>query len=510
MIKPSPEKTQPFHVHILGICGTFMGSLAQIAVELGFRVTGCDKAVYPPMSIQLEQAGIELIDGFDPSQLDLAPDLVIVGNVVSRGNPLMEAVLDRNIPYISGPQWLSEYVLQSRWVLAVAGTHGKTTTSSMLAWVLEYAGMQPGYLIGGVPGNFECSARLGSSDFFVIEADEYDTAFFDKRSKFVHYRPRTVVLNNLEYDHADIFPDLAAIQTQFHHLMRMVPSIGRVIYPSNEQAIDQVVEKGCWSEVSCFSQNDQTHSGASVSQMPAIKNRQSFSYCLDVSDGSAFSVYSYDEYLGTLVWALHGEHNVKNAMSAMLAARHVGVPIAVGIEALQVFKGVKRRMELLQRIERVFVYDDFAHHPTAIETTLSGLRERLVINKGGDIDNKAGNNLNLQVNKIIALIEPRSNTMKQGVHKSNLFAATQNADYVFWKDDDQNDWSLEEAVFDQQLPERSRVFNRTDVLIEQAIATVKQNLQDDELVNIHIVIMSNGGFDGIQSRIIEKLNSEIN
>ena len=348
------------HIHILGICGTFMGGLAVLAKQLGYRVTGSDANVYPPMSTQLEQQGIELTEGYDPSQLDPAPDLVVIGNAMSRGNPCVEYVLDRNLPYISGPQWLLEHVLQDRWVLAVAGTHGKTTTASMLAWVLEYAKLEPGFLIGGVPGNFPVSARLGSAPFFVIEADEYDCAFFDKRSKFVHYHPRTLVMNNLEFDHADIFPDLAAIQRQFHHLMRTVPSNGRVLFPQADDNLTAVRKMGCWSEVELVGQDD--------AKWKAVKL---------ADDGSAFEVWLDGEKQGEVHWECIGEHNVNNGLMAIAAARHAGVMVEHGIAALCQFKSPKRRMELKGEVAGISVYDDFAHHPTAIETTLGGLRAKV-------------------------------------------------------------------------------------------------------------------------------------
>mgnify|MGYP002144923130 CR=1 FL=1 len=341
------------HIHILGICGTFMGGLAVLAKQLGYRVTGSDANVYPPMSTQLEQQGIELTEGYDPSQLDPAPDLVVIGNAMSRGNPCVEYVLDRNLPYISGPQWLLEHVLKDRWVLAVAGTHGKTTTASMLAWVLEYAKLEPGFLIGGVPGNFPVSARLGSDPFFVIEADEYDCAFFDKRSKFVHYHPRTLVMNNLEFDHADIFPDLAAIQRQFHHLMRTVPSNGRVLFPQADDNLTAVRKMGCWSEVELVGQDD--------AKWKAVKL---------ADDGSAFEVWLDGEKQGEVHWECIGEHNVNNGLMAIAAARHAGVMVEHGINALCQFKSPKRRMELKGEVAGISVYDDFAHHPTAIATTL--------------------------------------------------------------------------------------------------------------------------------------------
>jgi len=446
-----------------------MGSLAQLAIASGHRVTGSDANVYPPMSTQLIDAGIELIEGFDPAQLDLEPDVVVVGNVVSRGNPVMEAVLNRGLPYISGPQWLAENVLKHKWVLAVAGTHGKTTTSSMLAWILEYAGMRPGYLIGGVPGNFATSARLGETDFFVIEADEYDTAFFDKRSKFVHYHPRTLVINNLEFDHADIFPDLAAIQTQFHHVVRTVPSDGLVLCRKDD-AIAEVIEQGCWSNMQTMS--DQL-SGAD--------------WNVEKSDdaGLSFEVLLGRQSVGRVRWTLTGDHNIQNALSAVAAARHIGVLPEVACDALSVFEGVKRRMEVLLNDAGVAVYDDFAHHPTAIASTLAGLRARV-----GD-------------EHIVAIIDPRSNTMKQGVHRDSLLASVAMANTVFWYQNQDLSWSLEEAVGREHLSDaahlsKSQVLDSVDKIIAATLVCA-------EVRPVHIVIMSNGGFEGIHQRLVSSI-----
>lgn len=452
------------HIHILGICGTFMGSLAQLAVEAGHRVTGADANVYPPMSTQLEASGIELIEGFDPSQLDLKPDIVVVGNVISRGNPVMEAILNRGVPYTSGPQWLADNILQNRWVLAVAGTHGKTTTTAMLAWILEYAGMSPGFLIGGVPANFSASARLGNSDFFVIEADEYDTAFFDKRSKFVHYHARTLLMNNLEFDHADIFPDLAAIQKQFHHLVRTVPENGLIVRPKTK-ALDEVLAQGCWTS--------QQFIGVDAGwQSESLE-----------SDDSAFTVTFDGEKQSEVHWSLCGQHNVANALGAIACARHVGVSPKLACEALSEFKSVKRRMELIGEIGNVRVYDDFAHHPTAIETTLAGLRHRV----GGET--------------IVAIIEPRSNTMKQGVHRTALANCVEAADHVFWFEDERLDWSLEEALgVGGGVSNHSRVFRTCDAIIEAVVKVVSENAA-------HVVIMSNGGFQGIHSKLVAELEN---
>lgn len=450
------------HIHILGICGTFMGSLALLAKELGHRVTGSDANVYPPMSTQLEEQGIALMQGYSAEHLKPAPDLVVVGNALSRGNPAVEYMLDAGLPYVSGPQWLAEHVLQGRWVLAVAGTHGKTTTSSMLAWILEYAGMQPGFLIGGVPQNFGVSARLGETDFFVVEADEYDSAFFDKRSKCVHYRPRTTVLNNLEFDHADIFPDLAAIELQFHHLLRTVPSNGLVIYPAREEALQRVVAKGCWTPV-------QTTGADGQWQAQLLKD-----------DGSDFSVTLDGVEQGRVQWSLTGLHNVANALAALAAARHVGVMAEHGAQALGEFQNVKRRMQKLACVHGVTVYDDFAHHPTAIASTLDGLRK--------------------QVGKqqIIAVIEPRSNSMKLGAHRQGLAPSTVDADHVFWYAPDNLGWDLAGAVAD--APVSTRVCNTLQEIIDGVLALAQADTQ--------VVIMSNGGFGGIHTQLIEALEAE--
>ncbi|MDF3123895.1 UDP-N-acetylmuramate:L-alanyl-gamma-D-glutamyl-meso-diaminopimelate ligase [Rheinheimera sp. 1928-s] len=448
------------HIHILGICGTFMGGIAAIAKSLGHKVTGSDANVYPPMSTQLEQLGIELTQGYDPVQLQPAPDLVIIGNAMSRGNPAVEYTLDQNIPYSSGPQWLAEQVLHQRWVLAVSGTHGKTTTSSMLAWVLEYAGLKPGFLIGGIPQNFDSSARLGDSPFFVIEADEYDTAFFDKRSKFVHYRPRTLVINNLEYDHADIFPDLAAIQRQFHHLLRMVPSTGLVLSPARVDAVDQTLAMGCWSEQQRYGKD--------------------WTVQLKQPDGSVFELFYMAVSQGTLHWDLCGNHNVENAVMAIAAARHVGVPVAVSIEALAQFVAPKRRMELKGTVKGIAVYDDFAHHPTAIETTLAGLRARV-----GE-------------SKIWAVLEPRSNTMRMGVHKSAIADSLHDANDVLLFEPANSGWSL--AGVAEQMPGRAAVFQSVELIVA---ALVEKAAAGD-----HIVIMSNGGFGGIHQKLLDALSSD--
>lgn len=451
------------HIHILGICGTFMGSLAQLAKELGHKVTGSDANVYPPMSTQLEAAGIALTEGFDSAQLNPAPDLVIVGNAMSRGNPCVEYVLDNNLKYTSGPQFLREHVLHDKWVLAVAGTHGKTTTSSMLAWILEYAHMEPGYLIGGVTKNFPTSARLGGSPFFVVEADEYDSAFFDKRSKFVHYNARTVILNNLEFDHADIFKDLEAIQTQFHHLVRTIPHNGLVIRPANDDALQTVIDKGLWTPEALFSIQDDTNA---LWQAKLIN-----------TDGTAFEVYFEGEKQGTVNWESTGIHSVNNGLAALIAARHVGVTPEIGCEALSQFAGVKRRMELLADKNGIKVYDDFAHHPTAIKTTLAGLRAKV----GSE--------------KIIAIIEPRSNTMRMGVHKDALNQSITDADDVLWFQPEGTNWAMDEVVNKSPVP--AKLFSNLDSLIESTLALVDGNT--------HIVIMSNGGFGGVHQKLVSKL-----
>lgn len=453
------------HIHILGICGTFMGSLALLAKELGHRVTGSDANVYPPMSTQLEAQGIELMEGYDPAHLQPEPDLVVVGNAMSRGNPAVEYVLEKGLPYTSGPQWLCEHLLQDRWVLAVSGTHGKTTTATMLAWILEYADMMPGFLIGGVPQNFDRSARVGGSPFFVIEADEYDTAFFDKRSKFVHYRPRTLVLNNLEFDHADIFPDLAAIQRQFHHLLRIVPGNGQIILPQGQPALDEVVAMGCWTPVVTIGIGEQQ------AEWQAQLLRE---------DGSRFEVLHNGESQGIVDWKMTGLHSVNNGLVALVAARNVGVQPCHAIEALCRFSGVKRRMELVGEVNGVRVYDDFAHHPTAIETTLAGLRAQV-----GEGD-------------IVAVIEPRSNTMRMGVHQDALAASVAQADQVYWYQPAGLDWSLDGVV--SASPVAAEVVGTTAELIQRIVARVQPGT--------HVVVMSNGGFEGLHGRLVTALEAE--
>ena len=440
------------HIHILGICGTFMGGIAVLAKQAGHKVTGCDAGVYPPMSAQLEAQGIVLTEGFDPAQIRLEPDLFVIGNVVSRGNPLMEEILNRGLPYMSGPQWLAEHVLKDKWTLAVAGTHGKTTTSAMLAWILEYAGLQPGFLIGGVPQNFGVSARLTDSPFFVVEADEYDTSFSDKRSKFVHYHPRTAVLNNLEFDHADIFPDLAAIETQFHHLVRTVPGNGLIVANGRESSLERVLARGCWTPVERFG----TAQGWTI--------------------GAAGAVAFKEEFQGMLNWSLLGEHNRMNALAAIAAARHAGVPAGVGIEALAKFENVKRRMEVRGVVGGITVYDDFAHHPTAIATTVAGLRSKV-----GEA-------------RILAVLEPRSNTMKLGVMKDALPGSLKDADRVFCYDANLG-WDAASAL--APLGDKAQTFDDLDSLVAAVAAVARPGDQ--------VLVMSNGGFGGVHEKLLAAL-----
>ena len=454
------------HIHILGICGTFMGGLALLARDLGYRVSGADENVYPPMSTQLAESGIHVVSGYDPEQLNPPPDLVVIGNAMSRGNPVVEAVLNKGIPYTSGPQWLGEQLLSKRWVLAVSGTHGKTTTSSMLAWILDYAGMSPGFLIGGVPHNFNVSARLGETDFFVIEADEYDTAFFDKRSKFIHYRPRTLVIGNIEFDHADIFPDLAAIETQFHHLVRCVPSDGIVICPKTE-SVERVLARGVWTPVQHLSPAVADHEGAG------------WRYRLITACGDQFELTGPNGQASSCAWSLLGEHNVANACAAVAAAHHVGVPVAVACQALTQFSGVKRRLELRGEPGGVRVYDDFAHHPTAIQITLEGLRAAS------------------PTGRLIAVIEPRSNTMRSGIHGQRLASATAAADKVFWYQPPGLDWSLERIVVESNPS--AAVVSDLDALV-QAVAS-------EAAPGDAVVIMSNGGFGGFHERLLAALTT---
>jgi UDP-N-acetylmuramate: L-alanyl-gamma-D-glutamyl-meso-diaminopimelate ligase len=441
------------HLHILGICGTFMGGLAVLARAAGHRVTGSDANVYPPMSTQLAAAGIEVLEGFAADQIALKPDLWVVGNVVTRGNPLVEEILDCGAPFTSGPQWLAEHVLAGRHVLAVAGTHGKTTTTAMLAWILEHAGCRPGFLVGGVPSDFECSARPAGSELFVVEADEYDTAFFDKRSKFVHYRARTAVLTNLELDHADIFPDLAAIETQFHHFVRTLPRSGLVVADGADAALARVLGRGCWSRLEKFGVPD--------------------GWLTELGPDESFDVLWRGERQGRVAWSLMGDHNRANALAAIAAARHVGVAPGVAIEALNVFRGVKRRMELRGTAGGVAVYDDFAHHPTAIATTIAGLRRKV------------------GAARILAVLEPRSNTMKLGVMKDALAASLADADVAFCYTANLG-WDASATL--APLGARARCSADLDALVA---AIVREARRGDS-----VVVMSNGGFGGMTEKLI--------
>lgn len=451
------------HIHILGVCGTFMAGLALLARECGFQVSGSDANVYPPMSEQLQAAGIGIHEGYEPVALEPAPDLVVIGNALSRGNPAVEYVLAKGLPYTSGPQWLAEQVLPGRWVLAVSGTHGKTTTSSLLAWILEYTGHAPGYLIGGIPKDFGVSARLGRGPYFVVEADEYDTAFFDKRSKFIHYRPRTLILNNLEYDHADIFPDLEAIQRQFHYLVRTVPSNGLILAPSGDEALEAMLAMGCWTPVARIGIAKKENCVLTAAAM--------------ADDGSRFEVWCEGSCQGQVTWPLLGEHNVANGLAAIGAARHMGVPVDQACQALKCFQGVRRRLEVYGEVNGIIVYDDFAHHPTAISKTLAGLRARV-----GEA-------------RIIAVLEPRSNTMKLGVHKDSLAAALAPADQILIYQPAGFAWSLAPVI--------DALGNKAWVL--DSIEAVVDNLGTHAQAGDHILIMSNGSFGNIHQRVLEAL-----
>jgi UDP-N-acetylmuramate: L-alanyl-gamma-D-glutamyl-meso-diaminopimelate ligase len=451
------------HIHILGIAGTFMGGIAAIAKSAGFKVTGSDLNVYPPMSTQLQALGIEFVQGYGAEQLGLNPDVIVVGNALSRGSPVIEAMLDRGMAYTSGPLWLAEQVLRSRHVIAVTGTHGKTTTTAMLTWILQHAGLEPGYLVGGVPGNFDSSARLGKAPFFVIEADEYDTAFFDKRAKFVHYRPRTAILNNLEYDHADIYPDVASIRRQFNQLLRTVPAAGRLIVNRADPELQKTLSEGCWTPQESFglAQGDWTAA---------------------IQAGSAagrFTVHFKGSAVGEVAWDLIGEHNVLNALAAIAAAAHVGVTPQRASAALREFRGVKRRMEVRGVVDGITVYDDFAHHPTAIETTLKGLRARV----GGQ--------------RIVAVLEPRSNTMKLGVHRDHLAPSLEAADKSWFLNAKDLGWDLQGAV--AGMGQRARLAGSVDELVK--------GLTQDARAGDHVLIMSNGGFGGLHDKLMAALRA---
>jgi len=442
-----------------------MGGIALLARALGHRVSGSDANVYPPMSTQLQAAGIELQEGYDPKHLQPAPDVVVIGNAMSRGNPAVEYLLNQGLPYTSGPQWLADHILQGRWVLAVAGTHGKTSTASLLAWILEDAGLQPGFLIGGVPENFGVSARLGDTPFFVVEADEYDTAFFDKRSKFVHYHPRTLILNNLEFDHADIFDDLAMIRRQFHHLVRTVPGQGLIISPLQDANLDAVLEQGCWTPLERFD-----------------AERETGWYARDsLPDFSEFDLFCDGQRIGRAHWDLIGRHNLSNALAALAAARHAGVPPANALRALTSFKNVKRRMELRGEVRGVRVYDDFAHHPTAIRTTLEGLRRQV---------GRA---------RILVILEPRSNTMRLGVHANLLADALAGADRVWLYAMPGLTWDARQML--EPLGERARVSTATQEIVAQVTAQARPG--------DHLLVMSNGGFEGIHQRLLDALEEGV-
>jgi len=458
-------------IHILGIAGTFMGGIAQLAKAKGFEVTGSDKAIYPPMSSQLAQAGIDVLRYEQDNVLATEPDEVVIGNALSRGHPLVETTLNAQQKYTSGPQWLAENILQDRWVVAVAGTHGKTSTASMVAWILEYADLNPGFLIGGVPENFGVSARLGASPFFVVEADEYDTAFFDKRSKFVHYHPRTCVLNNLEFDHADIFDSLADIQKQFHHLIRTVPANGLVVMPHQHKAISDVIDQGCWTPVQSQGEQGDWH------------------YEKHQADGAVFEVFFEGQSLGAIHWKMLGDHNIQNALSAIAAAVHCGVPPKVAVAALNSFKGIRRRMSLVGEAKGVHIYDDFAHHPTAIQTTLeaaqNNIRKLPLPGQGAD---------NVERKRVIAVFEPRSNTMRMGIHAETLPAAFDAADAVYAFVDPSWNWTLSPSGFKKSI----KIADSYDALLEYL-------LQDCQAGD-HVVIMSNGSFGGIHQKLLAGLS----
>jgi UDP-N-acetylmuramate: L-alanyl-gamma-D-glutamyl-meso-diaminopimelate ligase len=471
------------HVHILGIGGTFMGGVAAIAKAAGYRVTGADLNVYPPMSTQLQELGIDFIQGYGAEQLDRRPDIVVVGNALSRGSPVVEAMLDRGMAYTSGPQWLAEQVLREKHVIAVAGTHGKTTTTAMLTWILEEAGLAPGFLVGGVPSNFDSTARLGKGPFFVIEADEYDTAFFDKRAKFVHYRPRTAILNNLEFDHADIYPDIAAIRRQFNQLLRTVPAAGRIIVNGEDAELAATLKMGCWTPCETFAvaraSGEARISGAAAISRGGGADAEWSALIAPGSAAGRFAVLCRGKTVAEVNWPLLGEHNVMNALAAIAAARHVGVPPEDAARALGAFRGVKRRMEIRGVVDGVTVYDDFAHHPTAIATTLDGLRARV----GGA--------------RIVAVLEARSNTMKLGVHRDQMAPALALADRAWFLNSPDLGWDLRGAV--APLGDRARFAASVDALVK--------GLTDDSRPGDHILVMSNGGFGGLHDKLLAALRA---
>lgn len=451
------------HLHILGICGTFMGGIAIIAKQMGYKVTGSDTNVYPPMSTFLQESGIEIIPHYDISQLQPAPDLVVIGNAMKRGNPCVEYVLENNLPYTSGPQWLHDHLLRARWVLAVSGTHGKTTTTGMLSWILEQNGLEPGFLIGGIAGNFGTSARLGKSPFFVIEADEYDTAFFDKRSKFVHYNPKTLIINNIGFDHADIFDDLKAIQRQFHHMIRTIPASGRILSVANEQSVKETLEMGCWSQCQYLGKDQQWYAERLT------------------NDSSHFEVYHNGEKAGEVQWNIVGQHNMHNALMAIAAAHHAGVSIENACKALSSFVNAKRRLEVKGQVNGVTVYDDFAHHPAEILATLTALRDKV----GGGV-------------RILAVLEPRSNTMKMGVHKDEIAPALARADHVFLLQPDSIPWDVVEIA--NQCVQPASWSGNIDKLVDMVVAEARES--------DHILVMSNGSFGGIHQKLLDKLSTK--
>jgi UDP-N-acetylmuramate: L-alanyl-gamma-D-glutamyl-meso-diaminopimelate ligase len=485
------------HVHILGICGTFMGGIAALARARGHHVSGSDQNVYPPMSDQLQGMGVELIEGYDPKQLELRPDVVVIGNVMSRGNALIEALLDSEMPYTSGPEWLARHVLAGRWVLAVAGTHGKTTTSSLLAWLLEHAGLDPGFLIGGVPSNFATTARLGSGTHFVVEADEYDTAFFDKRAKFVHYRPRTAILNNLEHDHADIYPHLASIQWQFHQLMRMVPRKGLVVANGEDANVEHVIKMGCWTPLQRFSTARATSrtageaarvtpsgdGGAAHEGKPAAaggrSNDEWRAQAEADGDYSKFTIFRGARRVGEVAWSMLGRHNMENGLAAFIAARDAGVPEETALEGLRRFAGVRRRMEIRGEVGGVTVYDDFAHHPTAVQTTIDGLRRRL------------------GPGRLIAVFEPRSNTMKLGTHSDALVNSLMGADRVWLYQPPELKWDVKTAT--ASLGSKASIATTVDELAGALSAEAR--------AGDHVLIMSNGSFGGLHTKLLERLRA---
>ncbi|MCW9698472.1 UDP-N-acetylmuramate:L-alanyl-gamma-D-glutamyl-meso-diaminopimelate ligase [Avibacterium sp. 20-129] len=448
------------HIHILGICGTFMGGVAIIAKQMGYKVTGSDVNVYPPMSTFLQENQIDIIPNYDPAQLEPAPDLVLIGNAMKRGNPCVEYVLENGLPYTSGPQWLHDNLLRDRWVLAVSGTHGKTTTTGMLTWILEKNGLNPGFLIGGIAGNFGTSARLGQSPYFVIEADEYDTAFFDKRSKFIHYAPKTLIINNIGFDHADIFDDLKAIQRQFHHMIRTIPASGRILSFANEQSVKETLEMGCWSEQQFLGENQEWYA-------ERITN-----------DCTEFSVYHFGEKVAEVKWNIVGQHNMHNALMAIAAAYHAGVSIENACNALASFINAKRRLELKGEVNGISVYDDFAHHPAEILATLTALRDKV----GGGV-------------RILAVLEPRSNTMKMGVHKDELAPALVRADHIFLLQPDNIPWDVVEIA--NQCVQPASWTGNLDKLVDMIVAEAKPS--------DHILVMSNGSFGGIHQKLLDKL-----